>query len=594
MTRILLIEDEANFREGLAEILRLNNYEVMTAQDGLEGVQFARETLPDIILCDIMMPELDGYEVLRELRNDSSTALIPFVFLTAKADTSSVRLGMGLGADDYLTKPFHEAELMSVIKTRLQKRAVVEAQQLRALSRNFVRREEGERRTLAQRVYGEITQPLTGLTLMLQGIRQLPFQKLDAELEKLQTMAENLLQQAKGTTEDLWPVILADLGMLPALLSLFERFSEQTQIKVNFIHRDIDRGFLPEVEITAYRVCEELLSNAARYAQVSDLTIIARVDEAMLQIEYEDQGVGFDLEQLQEAHSARGLFAIRERVYTLGGDMVILSSPGVGVRISAKFPCGDGDSGKGVTPGGITLTSDMLPRLHFSEGSSAMLAAPISAIKVMIAEENEIVRQGLIRLLETEFAILGEVDSTAQIVDAAREWQPDVLILGITMGAVSTLDFVQPAAQVCPNLRTLVLSGSSNEIYAYEALRHGASGYMLSNSSVNDLIEAVRVVARGDEYWTTALPIDTIKQRMALYQAGDPEADSYNALTSREREILKMVAQGYTSKQIAGTLSISPRTAETHRSNIAHKLGLRTQSELIRYAFRHGLVRSEG
>jgi two-component system response regulator NreC len=212
----------------------------------------------------------------------------------------------------------------------------------------------------------------------------------------------------------------------------------------------------------------------------------------------------------------------------------------------------------------------------------------------VIAEENEIVRQGLIRLLEGEFALFGEVDSTPQIVDAVREWQPNVLVLGITMGGISTLDFVQSAMESCPGLRVLILSGSSNEIYAYEALRHGASGYILNNAGVSELTEAIRVVARGDEYWSASLPIDSIRQRLDLYQAGDPERDTYNALTTREREILKMVAQGYTSKQIAGTLSISPRTAETHRSNIAHKLGLRTQSELIRYALKHGLVHSEG
>ncbi|MBI1258877.1 MAG: response regulator [Chloroflexi bacterium] len=589
MTRILIIEDQPNFRDGLAEILRLNRYEVVTAADGLEGFQAAREHLPDIIICDIMMPEMDGYEVLRELRSASSTAVIPFIFLTAKADTPDLRLGMELGADDYLTKPFREAELLAVIKTRLQKRASVEAEQLRTLSRRFVRLEESERRALAQRVHDEITQPLAGLNLTLQGIRQLPFQQLDEELEKLQSMAENLLTRVTVTTEDLWPVILDELGLLPAMLYQFEQFSAHAAVRVNFIHRGLDRTFSPEVKITVYRLIEEILSNAAQYAHVDELMLRAWMDDSTLQIEFQDQGIGFEVEKLFDPSSASGLVAIRERVYALGGDMVIMSSPGAGVRVSAKIPCRDAH-------GNVIVRS---PRLDAAAAPYARIVANppvvpnVPELGILIAEENEIIRQGLIRLLETEFSILGEVNDSEQVVNRVQELQPSVLILGITMGGASSLDLIQPALEVCAGLRVLVLSGSINEIYAYEALRHGASGFMLNSAGVSDLIDAVHVVARGDEYWSAALHTDSIKQRLDQYQDGDPETDSYNALTSREREILKLVAQGLTSKQIAGTLSISPRTAETHRSNIAHKLGLHTQSELIRYAIKRGIVPSE-
>ena len=591
MTRILIIEDQPNFRDGLAEILRLNRYETVTAADGLEGVQLAREHLPDVIICDIMMPEMDGYEVLRELRNASSTAVIPFIFLTAKAEMPDLRLGMELGADDYLTKPFREAELLSVIKTRLQKRASVEAEQLRTLSRRFLQMEENERRALAQRMHDDITQPLAGFNLTLQGIRQLPFQELDGALAKLQGMAEKLLTKVTGTAEDLWPVILDQLGLLPAMLYQFEQFSEHANVRVNFIHRGLDRTFSPEVKITVYRMIEEILSNAAQYAHVDELMLSAWMDDATLQIEFQDQGIGFEVERLFDPRNASGLVAIRERIYALGGDMVIVSSPGTGVHVSAKVPCGD-------SSGGVLLRAS-----HFDDvtGASAPTfgndSAPIlpktPEISILIAEENEIIRHGLMRLLETEYSILGEVNDSEQVVNRVHDLQPGVLILGITMGGASSLDLVQPAIEARPGLRVLVLSGSVNEIYAYEALRHGASGFMLNSASVSDLVDAVQVVARGDEYWSASLHSDSIKQRIDQYQAGDPEADSYNALTAREREILKMVAKGFTSKQIAGMLSISPRTAETHRSNIAHKLGLHTQSELIRYAIKRGIVAQE-
>ncbi len=121
MKKILIIEDNNDMRENIAEILELAQYEVVTAPNGKEGVRLAQETNPDLIICDIMMPELDGYGVLHILGNDTKTSMIPFIFLTAKAEKGDFRKGMGLGADDYITKPFDDTELLEAIEIRLKK-----------------------------------------------------------------------------------------------------------------------------------------------------------------------------------------------------------------------------------------------------------------------------------------------------------------------------------------------------------------------------------------------------------------------------------------------------------------------------------------
>ena len=121
MKKILVIDDNADMRENITEILELAKYEVITAVNGKEGVILAQEQTPDLILCDIMMPELDGHGVLQILANSSTTASIPFIFLTAKAEMSDMRKGMNLGADDYLTKPFEEYELLNAINGRLRR-----------------------------------------------------------------------------------------------------------------------------------------------------------------------------------------------------------------------------------------------------------------------------------------------------------------------------------------------------------------------------------------------------------------------------------------------------------------------------------------
>lgn len=124
MKKILLIEDNPEIRENTSEILSLANYNVLTAENGKIGVELAQKEKPDLIICDIMMPELDGYGVLHILSKNEQTASIPFIFLTAKTEKTDIRKGMNLGADDYLTKPFDDTDLLNAIETRLRKNAM--------------------------------------------------------------------------------------------------------------------------------------------------------------------------------------------------------------------------------------------------------------------------------------------------------------------------------------------------------------------------------------------------------------------------------------------------------------------------------------
>jgi len=125
MKKILLIEDDTALRENTAELLELEGYQVTTAPNGKIGIEKARKTMPDIIICDIMMPEIDGYGVLEAMNSQENTSKIPFIFLSAKTEHKEIRKGMDLGADDYLTKPFDEEELMSAIESRLAKARIL-------------------------------------------------------------------------------------------------------------------------------------------------------------------------------------------------------------------------------------------------------------------------------------------------------------------------------------------------------------------------------------------------------------------------------------------------------------------------------------
>lgn len=141
MTKILVIEDELTVREIICEILVAEKFDVFGAEDGEIGVQLAQDKTPDLILCDVMMPVLDGYEVLSELRKNLTTAVTPFIFITAKASNLDLRLGMALGADDYITKPFTKDDLLGAVTARLQRQVgmmqqyIVEQQKYKELEK---------------------------------------------------------------------------------------------------------------------------------------------------------------------------------------------------------------------------------------------------------------------------------------------------------------------------------------------------------------------------------------------------------------------------------------------------------------------------
>lgn len=147
MKTILLIEDDIVLRENTAELLELSNYNVISATDGKAGIAMAKKQLPDIIVCDIMMPELDGYDTLKILSQNKTTKYIPFIFLSAKTEHKDVRKGMNMGADDYITKPFSEEELISAIESRLAKAAILKDSWL-SLKNSKIEEDKGEIKTL--------------------------------------------------------------------------------------------------------------------------------------------------------------------------------------------------------------------------------------------------------------------------------------------------------------------------------------------------------------------------------------------------------------------------------------------------------------
>jgi two-component system, NarL family, response regulator NreC len=205
---------------------------------------------------------------------------------------------------------------------------------------------------------------------------------------------------------------------------------------------------------------------------------------------------------------------------------------------------------------------------------------------IVLADDHHIVRHGLRALLEREpdFTIAGEASDGSEVVDLVERVHPDVLILDLVMPGLHGLEVTRHLTASVPQTRIVVLSMHANEGYVLEALRNGAAAYVLKEATSTELVTAVREVVAGHRYLSPPLSERAITAY--LEKASTTSFDLYDTLTAREREVLQLAAEGYTSSRIAARLSISPRTAETHRANLMRKLGLRTHADLIRYALR--------
>ncbi len=209
---------------------------------------------------------------------------------------------------------------------------------------------------------------------------------------------------------------------------------------------------------------------------------------------------------------------------------------------------------------------------------------------IVLAEDHHVVRQGLRALLaaEPEFSVTGEAADGLKAVEVVERLKPDVLIADVMLPGLNGLEVTRQVRQRFPRTRVVVLSMHANEAYVLEALRNGASGYVVKDASAANLVQAVREAAAGRRYLSPPLS-DRAIEAYAQRAAAGP-FDPYDILTTREREVLHLTAEGASSSQAAARLSISPRTVETHRANLMRKLSLRTQADLIRYALQRGIL----
>jgi len=208
---------------------------------------------------------------------------------------------------------------------------------------------------------------------------------------------------------------------------------------------------------------------------------------------------------------------------------------------------------------------------------------------IVVADDHKIVREGLVKLLEgrSDFTVIGEASDGEEAVQMVLEKEPDVVIMDIWMPRLSGIDATRRIGKRGSQTKILVLSMHESRTYVEEVLRAGASGYIVKNSASSDLLQAIDAIQSGASYLSPAITQQVVD---AIARPGDSSPSGVAMLTDREREVLQLIAEGLSSKEIASMLGVSLKTVDSHRSNLMEKLDIHKVSGLVRFAIRAGLV----
>jgi signal transduction histidine kinase len=368
MTKILVIEDEAILRDEIIEWLTLEDYETEGAADGVEGVTKAFHYLPDLIICDITMPGLDGHGVLMELRANLSTVAIPFIFVTARAAYEDVRKGMDLGADDYITKPFARLELLQAVQTRLEKKVAQEQHHYNEIEQwQQMFEQEREQRQLKAKLVAmfshDFRNPLATIMLSISMIRdysdRMDEQRRLKHLNRAEASARQLLQML----DDMLIVSQIESGNLdfqPEQLNIEEfirRIVEEFQIINDEIHPLIFESNFADTLAADPRLLRQiaanLISNAIKYSpQGREVQVSLEYHNGQVVLTVRDQGIGIpeiDQQRLFTAFqrasnvgnvsgTGLGLAIVKQAVDLHGGSIHLESQEGVGTIMTVRIP----------------------------------------------------------------------------------------------------------------------------------------------------------------------------------------------------------------------------------------------------------------
>lgn len=361
MAKILVIEDEASIRENILELLEAENFEALGAANGKVGIKMAIAQIPDLILCDMMMPEIDGQGVLKALQAEPVTATIPFIFLTAKADKTDIRLGMEQGADDYITKPCTPQELLKAIAIRLEKQ--------KKISRKSQKTLDELRSNISMSLPHELRTPLNAILgfseLILSEYRLLEESEILEMIGHIQVSGHRLyrliqnfllhadLQIAATNPERIEEMRNSEFSCVKSLLSEKARQQAKQANRTEDLKLNLQDSSVAIDGIRLTKILEELLDNAFKFSsEGTPISVSSLVEDRTFILSVKDQGRGitadqiaqleaymqFDRKHYQQAGLGLGLAIVQRLAELHGGELKIESSPQKETIVSVFLP----------------------------------------------------------------------------------------------------------------------------------------------------------------------------------------------------------------------------------------------------------------
>jgi len=351
MSTILIVDDDHTARETLVAVLEGEKYQLELANNGAQALEMLDNLQPDLILLDVMMPGMDGFEVCRRIRSTPKLAEVPIILLTALDDRASLLRGIESGADDFLSKPVDRHELLARARTitRLNRYNILMKQRedLSKMAERLVSAQEKERQRISRELHDDLGQSLTTHLLSLRDLQNdlaLPGESLHERIQSLHDESIEIFGKIRRMAQDLRPPVIDTLGLALAMQTYCGEFSRRTKLPVNF-EADPSLPTLPDVySITLYRVLQEALTNIIKHAEASQAWVDLTVEDQTISLTVQDNGKGFV--EGDNPSGGIGLIGLRERVTLAGGKFNISSSPVRGTILLAQFPVPDGSTTK--------------------------------------------------------------------------------------------------------------------------------------------------------------------------------------------------------------------------------------------------------
>lgn len=342
MSTVLIVDDDLTARETLVAMLEGEHYDLQLAKDGAQALQLLEQIQPDLILLDVMMPGMDGYEVCRRIRSTPQLAEVPIILLTALDDRASLVRGIESGADDFLSKPADRRELTARVRTitRLNRyRMLMEQREnIRHMAEHTVAAQEEERQRISRELHDDLGQALTTHLLALRNLQEdlsLPAESMFERLQSLHDQSYEILVKIRRLARDLRPPVLDALGLRVAMQTYCTEFSRRTHLPVIF-EADTSLPQFPDIyNITLYRILQEALTNIIKHSQASQVWVDLSMEDEIVNLTVQDNGIGFNEDKTQS--NGIGLTGLRERITIAGGTLNINSTPRHGTILSAQF-----------------------------------------------------------------------------------------------------------------------------------------------------------------------------------------------------------------------------------------------------------------